>query len=75
MDRLAGLLHKLMFSQSLFIQDFRKNFFLEQDIPITSFGDYCLPLTTFVGHFRRVRFMSLKQWNPAQENRENPSKI
>jgi len=64
-----------MFSQRLFIQEFRDRFFLDNDIPITSFGGQRHPLTTFVGHFRMAVSKLLKQQKPAQGNGDNPREI
>ena len=64
-----------MFSRSLFIQEFRDSFFLDNNIPVTSFGGQRHPLTLFVGRFRMAGSKSLKRRKPAQGNGENPRKI
>ena len=64
-----------MYSRSLFMQEYRNRFFLDNDVPVTSFGGQRHPLTSFVGRFRMAVSKSLKRWNPAQGNRENPRKI
>lgn len=64
-----------MFSQSLFIQEIRDSFLLDNNIPVASFGVQHHPLTKLIGHFQMTGFRFLTPKTLTQGKQDNPIEI